>query len=469
MVAEGHGDAGHARATGAADAVNVGLGLVGEFVVDDVGDIIDIDAACGDIGGDEDGRAPGLEVGESALAHVLPLIAVDGLGGDSIAEESLDDLVGPVLGAGEDEGAAHGGGLEDGGEEGGLVGAMDVEDRVGDEGGEGRGRGDIDSDGVGEEGVGKAADLFGHGGGEEKGLALLGHGGGDSADRLDEAHVEHAVGLIKDEDLDVAKIDVALLHEVFETAGGCDDDIDTIAEGADLRALADTAEDHDVAEVGVFGVDAEVFGDLEGEFARGAEDEGADVAARAVVATGGSAVRRACAVAGVSLIIVAWAARFTGLVKGVIDRRIGRWGRGGRHKTLGHGEAEGGGFAGAGLRTAEHIFARENVGNGFELDGCGNVVARAGDGAQDGLAEPEVGKLHMIKCLETPAKVCMWADRQSSPNGCGWFPHGKQHPHSHRSKGVSADGSVETVQREPCGFQLRSSCWQESNGHSSMG
>ena len=38
----------------AADAVDVDLLVLGALVVDDVGDVVDVDAAGGDVGGDED-------------------------------------------------------------------------------------------------------------------------------------------------------------------------------------------------------------------------------------------------------------------------------------------------------------------------------------------------------------------------------------------------------------------------------
>ena len=52
-VDERDGDAGFACAAGAADAVHVGLLVLGDLVVDDVRDVVDVDAAGGDVGGDQ--------------------------------------------------------------------------------------------------------------------------------------------------------------------------------------------------------------------------------------------------------------------------------------------------------------------------------------------------------------------------------------------------------------------------------
>src|SRR5690606_32025772 len=52
-VDEGDRDTGASGATGTADAMDVGLLVLGALVVDDVGDVVDVDAAGGDVRGDE--------------------------------------------------------------------------------------------------------------------------------------------------------------------------------------------------------------------------------------------------------------------------------------------------------------------------------------------------------------------------------------------------------------------------------
>ena len=52
----------------------------------------------------------------------------------------------------------------------------------------------------------------------------------------DEAHVEHAVGLVDDERVDVREVDYARLHEVEETARSRDEKVD--GSRLDLVALA---------------------------------------------------------------------------------------------------------------------------------------------------------------------------------------------------------------------------------------
>ena len=79
-------------------------------------------------------------------------------------------------------------------------------------------------------------------GGEQHPLAVRGVCE-QAADGRQEAEVGHVVGLVEDGDLDVVRPAGALADQVLEAAGAGDDDVDAGAQAADLRALADAAED----------------------------------------------------------------------------------------------------------------------------------------------------------------------------------------------------------------------------------
>ena len=64
---------------------------------------VDVQPAGGDVGGHQHRRPIRLERGQRPLANVLALVAVDRRGPNAGANQVLDDLVGPVLGAGEHE------------------------------------------------------------------------------------------------------------------------------------------------------------------------------------------------------------------------------------------------------------------------------------------------------------------------------------------------------------------------------
>src|SRR5919108_3145464 len=103
---EACGDARGSRPAGAAGAVHVDVAVLWGIEVNDVGDVLDVDSARGDVGGDQSVVVASLEVGERAAALVLVLVAVHRDRADLLAAEPLDEPVGAALGADEDEGPA---------------------------------------------------------------------------------------------------------------------------------------------------------------------------------------------------------------------------------------------------------------------------------------------------------------------------------------------------------------------------
>ena len=88
------------------------------------------------------------------------------------------------------------------------------------------GPGDLDPDRIVQEGVGEALDLRRHGRREEQRLAGERNKLHDPLDVGDEAHVEHAVGLVDDQDLDAGQQQLAALEMVEQAAGGGDQHVD---------------------------------------------------------------------------------------------------------------------------------------------------------------------------------------------------------------------------------------------------
>src|SRR5215210_5968897 len=100
---ERNGDAGHPRAAGAADAVDIIVGLPRHVEVDDMADAFDVEAARGDVGSDEDvdfARLKAVELGDAArLVHV----ALDLAGGEARALERGGELAHRRLAVAEDD------------------------------------------------------------------------------------------------------------------------------------------------------------------------------------------------------------------------------------------------------------------------------------------------------------------------------------------------------------------------------
>jgi hypothetical protein len=85
--------------------------------------------------------------------------------------------------------------------------------------------------------------------------ASLGEQLHDRLQRMDEAEVEHLVGLVEDEDLDSAKHQIALLDEVEQAARRRDEDVDSagdvLAVLADRGAAEHGGDAHQLAEPGI--------------------------------------------------------------------------------------------------------------------------------------------------------------------------------------------------------------------------
>ena len=79
--------------------------------------------------------------------------------------------------------------------------------------------------------LGELGDFRRHGGREQRRLAARPDGLGDLGDRADEAHVEHAVGLVEDEPAGLGEVDLAVVEQILEAAGRGDDDVDAAGDG----------------------------------------------------------------------------------------------------------------------------------------------------------------------------------------------------------------------------------------------
>ena len=347
-VAERHGDARGAGTRGAADAMDVALGVGRQLVVDDVGHALDIDAARGEIGGDQHAGLAAAEVVERLLTSVLALVAVDRLGADAAVLEGLGDAVGAPLGTRE-----HDHTLER------LVGQQmaeklalarrvhvvdalfDLLDRLA------LGR-NLDALGVLQDFRRELGDVVRHGGREQQRLAVLGDRARDAAHVADEAHVEHAIGLVEDEEVHVAELHVAALDEIEQTAGRGDQDVDAARQRLDLAAVAQTADDGAKPEAEAAAVGVEAARDLHRKLSGRRQHE----RPRAL---------RLGALVGCS-------------------------------KQLQDGQRESRRLAGAGLGNAEHVAALQQGRNGACLDRRRGGVLGSVQGTQQRLGQAEIRK-----------------------------------------------------------------------------
>ena len=332
---------------GPADAMDVVLGHHRQLEVDDVRQAVDVEAARGDLGGDEDRRPAGLEVGQRADPLSLALVAVDRDGRDAVAAELLGESIGAVLRAREHQRLVDGAGADEVAQQLALALAVDRVDDLRHERRGGVARRDLDRRRLVQEAAGERPDLLGERRREQQVLAAGGQDVEDAADVADEAHVEHAIGLVEDEDLDRREVDRPLADMIEQATGRGDDEVDPAPERVGLRRKADAAVDRGGADAPVATVDADALLDLERELAGRGEDEGADRPA-----------------AG-ARIDVRWA------------------------QALEQRQHEGRRLAGAGLGVGHEVTAGEDERDRLGLDGGGLGVALVRDGAEELGREPK--------------------------------------------------------------------------------
>ena len=112
-----------------------------------------------------------------------------------------------------------------------------------------------------------------------------------------EAHVEHLVGLVQDDGLDLVEAERAAIEVVHGPAGGGDDDVHAAGEAGELRGDRLAAVDRDDAHAEVLAVAVDRLRDLHRELPRGGEHERRRAAA-AAVAGHAAAIDRGAGLAG---------------------------------------------------------------------------------------------------------------------------------------------------------------------------
>ena len=76
--------------------------ILGQVEVNYVGDVFDVQAACGDVGGDQDLESSGVEPGECGIALSLAAVTMNHGCREAVADEFLGEPLGTALGARED-------------------------------------------------------------------------------------------------------------------------------------------------------------------------------------------------------------------------------------------------------------------------------------------------------------------------------------------------------------------------------
>ena len=319
---------------------------------------VHVDAARCDVGGDEDVRGAVAEGRQRARAVALRLVAVNGVGVNAFLLQIRGQLVGAVLGAGEDQRLAGGLHLQDLRQHAALLQFVHRDDHVLDPLGGLRAPADLNGGMAVQGRASQRIDFARNGRREEQRLPLGGEGTQDPLHVGREAHVEHAVGFVEHQHFERRKVDMAALHVVEQPSGRRHDDVRVLAQRLRLRLHADAAVDGRGGDARVAPVGTSALQHLLGQLARRHEHQRAQ---RALLARG---------------------------------------------QALENGQHERRGLAGPGLRRADQIAALEHEGDRFLLNGGGALVAFFGDGAKQLGDQPEGIKRHTTP--DCAGHTCVW-------------------------------------------------------------
>ncbi|MNM92583.1 hypothetical protein D3C81_1049210 [compost metagenome] len=326
-----------------------------QVVVDDLRQLVDINAACGDIGSHQHGHATGLEVSQCAQALALALVAVDRGGLDAGLLQEHGQLVAAMLGAAEHQ-RLHARILrQQVQQQFALAGAIDRVHAVRDGLGHRVLRRDLDLLRVVHELQRQLLDAFLERGREQQRLTVLARQlGQDAVDRRQEAHVEHAVGFVQHQDLDARQVDAATLQVVDQAARAGHQQVHAATQDVELVAHADAAVDAGAGDAQVLAVTTQAVMHLGSQFAGRCQDQRTRLA-RAVA----HALRRGAQ---------------------VLQQR----------------QAERGGLAGTGLSAGQQVVTCQGKRDGLLLDRGRVFVALLGERAQQEGRKAQVFKRHGV-------------------------------------------------------------------------
>ena len=366
----GHKRNGPAQLAGAArtaNAVDV-VGRLGRHVkVHDVAHVADVDAAGENIGCHQHVDGAVAEGRKRALALGLAAVAVNRGGLDALALQTTAAAVGAVLGAHKDDSALRALLLEELGQQ--VVLGLDGhrEHKLVDGVGGRRGRRDLHAGRVAHQVGDLTHGLLVEGRREQQCLTLGRRLAHNAADGGQKAHVEHAVGLVEHQHLDLVQVASALLDQIDQTARRGNQDVAAVLERRGLRLVAHAAHDghgNVARDVGDFARD---LVDLLGKLARRGDDE-----------------HHGAATVALGLFSTATTVAATALAHG--------FGRSDVFQIVHGRQQKGGRLAGAGLSGGKQVAALEHHGDGAGLHGRRRRVAQVLDSTKHLVGKPQLVK-----------------------------------------------------------------------------
>ena len=329
---EQYGVSAAARAAGTADTVYVGFRVVGNVVVHHVGNAVYVDSAGRDVCGHHDVQLSHLETVDGPLSESLRQVAAQRGYVETSCFQPFRNFGGGLLGPHKDEHAVEIFAFDDPGEGFHLVVTLDQQKALADIFHRGGLALDTGFAVFAQVFVDNLDNFFGHGGAEKRPLGVFGNLAQDGFDIFHESHVQHFVGLVQNNRLDLVQGNRTPLEVVDEPARRCHDDVGGPFESLELhRNVLPAIDGNHVDLRKLHGILLDCFGHLDRKFPRRCQHQQGGILAVELYA----GKQREC-------------------------KRCG--------------------LASAGLCRTQQVLALQQGGNGLRLDGGGGLVTGGLDG-----------------------------------------------------------------------------------------
>ena len=268
--------AGATGTAGTADTVDVGLVRGGDTEVDHMREVFKVDTAGGHVSGDNRFDLTGAGALHHTVAGRLIETAVKGFNTVAAGAQCLGELINLHTGTGKDDGEFRGFNVENATQRSRAVVAPDDIGDLRHAGCFPFGSGftcNADANRVGEVCFGNGGDLRGQRGRKERRLNLVGKRFENGVKLIGKTQIEHLIGFVKHNRLNVRKVERAAADMVKRTPRGGDDDMSAALECTDLTAVVLTAVNRGDEYLGVLAVVVERFAHLQAEFAGRRQNE----------------------------------------------------------------------------------------------------------------------------------------------------------------------------------------------------
>ena len=278
---EGDGGSFAAGTTGSADAVDIGMHIVGQVEVDHVGDVVHVEAAGSDVGCNDKVEVSGAEASQNPLASPLGQVSMECVDGDATLGQLVGGLRAAEAGACKYQRRTCHDAFQHAAQRIYLLvlrhhqaKLLDVVDRQAFALG-------LDFDRVMQVIFGYPGNGWGHGCREKHDLAVGRSRIEHFAHVIDEAHAQHFVRFVENNTFDVAELERLLGHVIKDPPRGAYHDGWCVFERLDLGWVGGAAVNGDHPNRGqVTGVAPQGFGHLQSKLAGGAKDNGAGATLR---------------------------------------------------------------------------------------------------------------------------------------------------------------------------------------------